>query len=292
MPHSYRDVFAVHLKYIDYVRSKSLLVHQYFHNIGTTGSSVEVELRELLRRLLPARFRVTHGYVVDAPSRTEEPHVSSQVDILIVDTLVPHSLFVIDDSQGMELVPRESVVGIIEAKRTLTNATVREASAHLAEIVSTAGVTKDDDTRLLPGGTPLGELLVGGYRCNPLVGILAIDAADVYTTTPGTLSAEVLELNGDEFGLDFVGALSGIMVATALGPSGDLSVFNPRPAGPMNWGEVSPAVMDPPVALSRLFGFILAYIGTCSGRAVPVDRYFFNTSIVDVGVTTGGDAAT
>lgn len=61
MTQSYKDLFEVNLKYLDYVISKTLTVHQYLHNVSGSGSSVEAEVRSLLSRLVPSRFRITHG---------------------------------------------------------------------------------------------------------------------------------------------------------------------------------------------------------------------------------------
>jgi hypothetical protein len=102
---SYRDIFKVNLKYIEYLLEKTSLSRSYIHNINITGDEVEREVRLLLRNLLPQRFQVTHGYIISAENIIDEPSVSPQVDVIIVDTLVPHSIFVIDQDSGMQIFP-------------------------------------------------------------------------------------------------------------------------------------------------------------------------------------------
>src|SRR2546429_4027860 len=93
---TYKDIFNLNLKYINYLLAKTSLTHGYMRNIDVTGSEIEQELRQMLRNVLPQRFHITHGYTVSAASQKAEPLISPQIDVIIVDTLVPHSLFIID----------------------------------------------------------------------------------------------------------------------------------------------------------------------------------------------------
>ena len=111
---SYQELFNLHIKYVEYLLAKSYFSNQYVKNISQSGSEVEQEIRVLLQSIMPRRFRITHGYIVYAPVKQEEPKISPQIDLLIVDTLVPHSIFTIEKDNGMEIVPLESVVGIFE----------------------------------------------------------------------------------------------------------------------------------------------------------------------------------
>jgi hypothetical protein len=286
VPHTYRDLFEVHLKYVDYVRSKSLLVHQYFQNIAATGSGVEVEVRRILQNLLPSRFKVTHGYIVASPSRTEEPSVSPQTDVIVVDTLVPHSLFVVDDAHGVELVPVEAVVGVLEVKRTLTKASIHEAVVHLRAIRDAVSISKTDPTQYLPGGASVDDSLNAPYHCNPLIGIIGINADEEVVANP---SLAIVEANGiaplvpDALDLDIVSAFSGIMVATAdPAVPQTVTIANPRVVGTLYpWADLSVREgVEPRAVFAHTLGFIRAYVGTCCGRAAPADTYFFNSSIL------------
>ena len=139
-----------------------------------TGNEIEQEVRRLLKNLLPQRFHVTHGYILSAANKHDQPLVSPQVDAIIVDTLVPHSIFIVEQHSGMEVVPIEAVVGVFEVKRTLNResllgtlkniGTEKEIGAikQLRDICEKVGVRKDNTERLLPGGAFLMLQLVEG----------------------------------------------------------------------------------------------------------------------------------
>lgn len=186
---NYKDIFNLNLKYIDYLLAKTSLTQGYIHNISVTGSEIEQEVRRLLRNLLPQRFHVTHGYIISAESKQVEPAVSPQVDVIVVDTLVPHSIFIVDQQSGMEVVPIEAAVGVFEVKRTINReslvgtikdiGTEKEEGAikHLRSICGSVGIRKDDPRTYLPGGV---EILSygaypGGYHSNPIIGIISVN---------------------------------------------------------------------------------------------------------------------
>ena len=203
---SYKDLFELNIKYIDYLLAKTLLSQAYLKNIQLTGSEIEFEVRDLLRNLLPKRFHVTNGYIVFAKNVEDEPAVSPQVDVIIVDTLVPHSLFIVDNQSGMEIVPVEAVVGIFEVKRTLNKRSLvgtkneKGAIDHLNDICRSVEIRNDNQERYLPGGilAPIigsesynpnqydpyrefsrlyPEIYHAAYFSNPIVGIIGIDHA-------------------------------------------------------------------------------------------------------------------
>ena len=116
----YRDLFGLTVQRIELLIEKTRLSHQEFRNIGFSGEEVERDVRLLLSEILPSKYEVKHGYVAYALNSEKEPVVSPQVDVIIVDSAVPGTLFVLDSTSQMELVAGESVVGIIEVKRTLS----------------------------------------------------------------------------------------------------------------------------------------------------------------------------
>ena len=71
---TYRDLFELNIKYMDYLIAKTSLSHGYLKNIQVTGAEIEYEVRDLLRNLLPRRFHVTHGYIVSAKNTDDEPN--------------------------------------------------------------------------------------------------------------------------------------------------------------------------------------------------------------------------
>ena len=58
---TYKDIFNLNLKYIEYLIAKTSLTQGYMRNIDVTGNEIEQEVRRLLKNLLPQRFHVTHG---------------------------------------------------------------------------------------------------------------------------------------------------------------------------------------------------------------------------------------
>ncbi len=198
---TYKDIFNLNLRYIEYLLAKTSLTHGYMRNINVSGSEIEQEVRRLLRNLLPQRFHVTHGYIISAENQQTEPRISPQVDAIIVDTLVPHSIFIIDQHSGMEVVPIEAVVGVFEIKRTLTKESLLNkkdgAFKHVRDICNTVGIRKDNDGMFLPGGVEIypfirtipqeffslrGEDILKlshnqpqGYYSNPIIGIIGVE---------------------------------------------------------------------------------------------------------------------
>ena len=75
------------------------------------GNEVEVSVRDYLRRMLPPRYYVTHGHLIDTTHR-----VSPQLDVIIADNFSLPSLLTTRD--GTEYVPATSVLAIGEVKST------------------------------------------------------------------------------------------------------------------------------------------------------------------------------
>ena len=75
------------------------------------GNEVEVSVRDYLRRMLPPRYYVTHGHIIDTTHR-----VSPQLDVIIADNFSLPSLLTTRD--GTEYVPATSVLAIGEVKST------------------------------------------------------------------------------------------------------------------------------------------------------------------------------
>ena len=80
-------------------------------DMRAAGNQVEQAVRDYLKRMLPPRYYVTNGHVIDSSSR-----VSPQLDIIIADNLSLPSLLTTKD--GTEYVPITSVYAIGEVKST------------------------------------------------------------------------------------------------------------------------------------------------------------------------------
>lgn len=280
--HSYKDIFGLNIKYIDFLLARSLFSHQYIKNISQSGGDVEGETREMFRNIIPERYKVTHGYIVSAPDKNTEPLISPQVDMIIVDTLVPHSLFIVDKKNGLEIVPLEAVVAIFEIKRTLNHTILQDANSHLQKIRTAVLISKDSTERYGPGGLHFGNGLSGGAYCNPLLGIIGLDL-DANILTDG--HAHHIENLNPEFlqtEVDLICGFMGMLLAIAdTSGSGNFRIANPRVKGEMTQycllkqnEHYSQANI-----IARMFGYVLGYLYNTSGRVANFNNYFFNNNL-------------
>ena len=276
---SYQELFNLHVKYVEYLLAKSYFSNQYVKNISQSGSEVEEEIRVLLQSIMPRRFRITHGYIVYAHNKQVEPKISPQIDLIIVDTLVPHSIFTIDKDSGMEIVPLESVVGIFEIKRTLNKGTFEAAIQHLSKILTTVDVTKSDTRKFLPGGVQLESTttieFTGGYHSNPMVGILAADHDK-------EISLSSLEIADNKTRwLDVVISFQGLIYALKIAQNQNLHGVTCRK--PNEQYDYAQLVKDQSRSAAKIIavglGYLLAYVQGSRGRQVVADNYFLNDKI-------------
>jgi hypothetical protein len=288
---TYKDLFNVHLKYIDYVLAKSHLSNQYVKNISLSGSEVEEDVRNLFRTILPKRFHVTHGYIAFASNSETEPKISPQVDMIIVDTLVPHSIFTLDSSSGMEIVPVESVVGIFEIKRTLNEKSLvgtrnsKGAFEHLSDIVSAVSVKKDDERRFAVGSIEFGDTIKGGYFSNPIIGIIGLTHSPKLIKTFNEIHPKIEnKLKKEEKifpELDIMFSLDGILLHIGEENSDRVTLANPRKADTnyvFKLFEKNGTTTRTKIIAFSL-GYVLGYLQTTCGRNIRADHYFFNSSV-------------
>lgn len=281
MSFEYKNILSLHIKYVDYLISKTILSHQGLSNIGLCGAEVEGEIRTFFQNLVPERFKVTHGYILNANDNISEPKVSPQVDLMLVDTLVTHNFFTLDKNNGVEIVPVEAVVGIIEIKRTLAKNSFLDAIDHLEQIIRTVSITKDNKKHYLPGGIPLGNELTSGIYSNPFVGVVSLDNKEF--GEPEKIKS-FFEEQTQKVKVDFVASLSGLMMCTTENENSNnfvtRNVIVDRNStlhyvyfDKNNDTQIS--------ILSKLMGFICAYLANCTGIKLDVNKYFFNKSILD-----------
>lgn len=211
----YARLWALHTRRIAHKIEDTKLFLATLRNIRYAGDIVETHVRGLLRELIPTRFHVTHGYIASTTDKTLEPMISPHLDVIVVDTLVPCRLAILDPESGMELVPESSVVGIFEVKRTLNRASLIEANTQLVNALRVLGITKQRTQRFLPGGLELGSSgnikVQGGLPANPMIGIIGISSPPgIYNLVQKLLVTE-RKLSGY---LDIIASLDGsIMVA-------------------------------------------------------------------------------
>ena len=102
-------VFAGDARYLLDAREKARIVHG--SDIRAAGNEVEKAVRDYLKRMLPPRYYVTHGHLID-----RNHIVSPQIDVIIADNFTLASLVTTQD--GTEYVPATSVLAVGEVKST------------------------------------------------------------------------------------------------------------------------------------------------------------------------------
>ena len=93
------------------LRSREEAIRIHGTNIRAAGNEVEQAVRDYLKRMLPPRYYVTSGHLID-----QEGRVSPQLDVIVADNFNMPSLLTTKD--GTEYVPITSVFAIGEVKST------------------------------------------------------------------------------------------------------------------------------------------------------------------------------
>jgi hypothetical protein len=117
--HQLHSIYLQQLKSI--IKESELLLQKeggLDGELKTSGSICENFIKKILENLcVPGQFRVVSGYIA-TPDLLKDDRNLPQCDLIIVDKHIP-PLFKFFNSD-IEVVPRESVCGLIEIKRSLT----------------------------------------------------------------------------------------------------------------------------------------------------------------------------
>ena len=103
-------IFAEDAERIAKARLQSARIHGT-GDIRAAGNEVEIAVREYLRRMLPPRWYVTSGHLIDQAGK-----ISPQLDVIIADNFNLPSLLTTKD--GTEYIPITSALAIGEVKST------------------------------------------------------------------------------------------------------------------------------------------------------------------------------
>jgi hypothetical protein len=289
---AFLQLFNVYAKYIDYLVEKTRLPLG-LQNIAESGRDTEVEIRGLLRRVLPQRYRITHGHVVYAPERTEPPIVSPQVDLIIVDNLIPNSIFTLDPDIGLEVVPLEATLAIVELKKTLSRKTLfnekggKGAIPHLRNVMEVLGFDKTNDATYWPGGLEQNShsalKFEGLYHSNPMLAVLSLDH-DLKFNAPNSRIFKVFNSGFQSIEtrppIDLILSFSGLMIAPG-DMHGNTYLLSHWPKNKSEWPSYSVLPKENEADRARVvaegIGYILGYLSKQTGRYFPVSNYFFNS---------------
>jgi len=270
----FNTMYNVHIKFIEYLLAKSMFSLQDTKNVSLCGSEIENEIRQFFKNMLPARFRVTHGYIISSTSLEEEPSLSPQIDLIIVDELVMNKIFTLDKENGMEVVPVEAVVGVFEIKRTLTKQIYNEAVSHLEKIIASVSIRKDDETHYFPGGILSNNTnefnIQTNIHSNPFIGIISLDHKIAHMRKISEMKADII---------DAIISFSGMAILNWDDGKNCFKWYNIKVKGQL----VPSKIMDKEEIkqsgiISRSFGYLLGYLTSCSGRIINVNNYFFHKS--------------
>jgi len=76
----------------DIIKARETALQIHGTDIRAAGNEIEVSIREYFKRMLPPRYYVTHGHLIDINGET-----SSQLDIIIADNFNIPSLMTTKD---------------------------------------------------------------------------------------------------------------------------------------------------------------------------------------------------
>jgi len=115
-------------------------------DIRAAGNEVEITVRSFFERMLPKRFHVTHGHLIDMNEL-----VSPQLDLIISDNTTIPSLLTTAD--GTHYIPVESVYAIAEIKSTFY-----PSQKYIENFAKTLRFIREEMTRPLIENTIYGGL--------------------------------------------------------------------------------------------------------------------------------------
>ena len=95
---------------------------------GTLGDETELAWLDFLARVLPNRYRVANGFVVDADGRR-----SDQTDVIVFDRQYSPPLFV---AGNVQYIPAEAVYAVFAVKQRIDNRNLRLACDKAASVRS------------------------------------------------------------------------------------------------------------------------------------------------------------
>jgi len=168
------SIYKLFLDELKFFEKTSYFASQSMKNQDECGELVELAIRKFLREVIGERFKITHGYIYSSLNK----QLSHQIDIIITDTFVTHTLKRLEYLDNLEIVPAEAVVAIFELKRTLRSSSLKAAGEHLLKVFDEVPLQKDRPDKYLPGGINLqgnnGINIIGGKTSNPLLGIISL----------------------------------------------------------------------------------------------------------------------
>jgi hypothetical protein len=269
---------------------------------------------------------MTHGHIVKVVDQYTKHIISKQIDVIIVDSNVLNSLFVLDPHSGLEVVPVECVCGIIEVKKKLMidslfgdvdakylasdsskffNARGNQAAKvgalpFLFSIERQLSIDKTTKNMFVFSGQEirgnLGVTVDGFFRSNPLIGVIALEHdASLYASEPHDWLLERMRqfsASGSLPHVDMISSLDGFLLTTAaVGSQGaDHSMAFPSwPTGAWpSYAVLSRTRESGRFLLAQSIGFLVGFLDLIVGRRASVSSYFFHSELQKLVAEAGG----
>ncbi|KOF02223.1 hypothetical protein OB69_13400 [Roseivirga seohaensis subsp. aquiponti] len=169
-----QDLIEVHLKETEAVIAQSKLLlqkHSYGQSgeLKSAGNLVESYIRNFISQISPDAIKVTSGYVVNPKILKSEINLA-QHDIILANKATPPIFSIVNNE--IDVVPIESMVGIIEVKRTLTRESIKSAFEQISNTYENVikGFRKKDE-----GNNSLSVTIKPGTR-SPMFGIIGLES--------------------------------------------------------------------------------------------------------------------
>jgi hypothetical protein len=232
------DLFNVHLRQLELTLAESDLLLQKEGGLDgelkTSGSLCEQFLRQTLAKyVVPGQFRVTSGYIA-TPNLLVNKQNLPQCDILIADNQTP-ALLRLSNSE-IEVLPIEAIIGLIEAKRTLTKKSLSDALDHLAKVIESTGRKSTFKTDKVLNGFNKYAGLHNNSSNKPLVGVVAL------TSGMNDFGKEVSELISEKNSIvDFVWTLDGFALVPSFQTDANTLLYYTHTARPetKSWSHLT-----------------------------------------------------
>ena len=132
------------------------------HPVGN-GDNSESGWKEFLDKILPKKYGVDNGFVIDC-----EGNISDQIDIIIYDNL--YSPYIMSSGSGIKYIPSEAVYAIVEIKPTVTKSYLKYANDKVESVKKLK--------RTVRGVTVAGDRKPKGKLTN-ILGILLTKEANI-----------------------------------------------------------------------------------------------------------------
>ena len=150
----FSELIEVHIKETEAVIAQSALLLQkrtdgQSGELKSAGNLIENYVRNFIKKISPDGIKVTSGYIVNPKSFKAKDNLS-QHDIILTNKATSPIFSIIDDA--IEIIPVESMVGIIEVKRTLTVKSLKDAQSQILntyENVIKEYRTKEEDNNTI-----------------------------------------------------------------------------------------------------------------------------------------------